>query len=86
MFCSIKYVTTILLFYELSNGEVIQECFGLFNYRNYCGSVYILYFSRESAVQIYISCDNGFIRLDDIVYSIPTNYSNFCPFDGSSLS
>ena len=83
MFCVIKYVITILLFYELSNGEVIQECFGLRNFRDYHGYDS---FSRESAVQVYISCDNGFIRLGDIVYSIPKKYFNLCPDDGCSMS
>ena len=78
-----KYVITILLFYELSNGEIIQECFGLYKIE---GHDYFYYLSRDSLITVDISCDNGFIHLGHLIYSIPKNYSNLCPSDGCSIS
>ena len=83
MFCKIKYLMTIFLLYELSNGEVIQECFGLNKNEGYG---YFYYLSRESSVTVNISCNYRFIRLVDIVHSISKNYSNLCPSDGCSIS
>ena len=68
---------TVLLCYELCDGEVIQKCFGLNEIRNYqTQDYYYDYSRREKVVHVDISCGNEFIHLGNIVYSI-SHYDNY---------
>ena len=67
----------MLLLCEFSYGKVIKKCFDL-NATYNQGYTDYTFQNRVSTVQADVLCNEGFIQLRSIVYSITTSYSNLC--------
>ena len=74
----IKYMMTILLFCESYYGNFIEKCFGLNKITDFEGFENYKFNSRINTFQVDISCDNSFIHLRRMIYSITKHYEKLC--------
>ena len=68
----LKYAFILFLIYGFCYGITIQKCFTLEDISSYTH----VYYAWK--VQVSLQCPKGFIRIGEMIYSIPKYYVDFC--------